>query len=353
MKQEKEIMKVIVCPDSYKGTMSAFEAAEAMKSGIHAAIPDADVRCLPIGDGGEGTVDAIRRVFPAAEMISVETVNALGRPVSASYIMASGRMALIESAAASGLAQIPSEERDVMHSDTFGTGLLIADAVERGAKEIVVCMGGTATCDGGYGAYRALRNLDLDDISFTLLCDVENPFCGPQGAARTFGPQKGASPEEVEILDRRLRALASEYAAVNGVDVSAGKFAGAAGGLSGMLMACYGARSVRGIERVLEMLDFRAMIAGVDAVVTGEGKADATTLCGKAPMGVLDICREAACPVILVGGRIDDEDLLLKAGFAMVKQATPNNPVKGVSPEFYLREAVKAIFQGSKGSIRT
>ena len=314
------------------------------------ARPEAKVFSLPIGDGGEGTVTALSAGMANIETVTCDTVDALRRPIRASYAIKGSQTALIESAAASGLTLIDPEERDILKADTFGTGLLILDAYRRGIRRFIVCMGGTATCDGGYGAYEALRGEPVfaKESSITLLCDVENPLCGPQGAAAVFAPQKGASQEMIPELDNLLSLRARGYARHYGVDMRGMKYAGAAGGLAGMLMACFGAVPVRGITHVLQLLDFPRQVAGADMVITGEGRADASTLFGKAPMGVLESLRGLpggeSIPVALVCGRINDQDALREAGFDLVVQATPDNPATSVSPAEYLSRAVSQLF---------
>lgn len=337
-------MKILVCPDSFKGTMTAPEAAEAIRQGIAGALPGAEVDLLPIGDGGEGTAKAIAASLPGCRTVSCETTDPLGRPVIASYLITNDATAIIESAAASGLTLITPDERDIMRSDTYGTGLLIADAFRRGCRRFLICMGGTATCDGGEGALRAIREniAATERLDFLLLCDVENPMCGLRGAAAVFGPQKGATPEMVELLDARLRTLAESYRRENGVDPSGMRYAGAAGGLSGMLMACFGARPVSGISAVLDILDFDRHLKGTDLVITGEGRADATTLSGKAPYGILS--RARGIPVVLFCGRVANREELLAGGFRDAVEVSPFHPDPAVSPQSYLRSAVCSYF---------
>lgn len=337
-------MKVVVCPDSFKGTMTAVEAARAIRDGVMEAVPDAKVVMLPVGDGGEGTVDAIASALSGVEKVECRAVDALRRPVKAAYAIRNGTTAMIESASASGLTLISPDERNIMKADTYGTGLLLADARKRGIHDFIVCMGGTATCDGGYGALQAMIDSGEDfstDVKFTLLCDVENPLCGPDGAAAVFGPQKGATPQTIPLLEERLAKLSEEYGSRMGIDVAAMKYAGAAGGLAGMLMACFGAKPVSGIEKVLELLEFEKQLKDADLVITGEGRGDATTLSGKAPAGILKSARRVGVPVVLACGRIGNYELLSKAGFDSLVEATPDSPHPDVTPAGYLREAVR------------
>lgn len=339
-------MKVIVSPDSYKGTMTATEAADAIAMGVRCVFPKADVVKLPVGDGGEGTMEAILSSdgIQTSGVFQREciTVDPLRRPLHARYAvftMNGKETALIESAAASGITLVIPKDRDIMNSDTFGTGILIADAYRRGVRRFLICMGGTATCDGGLGAYKAMKGIIGTDAFFTLLCDVENPLCGPQGAASVFGPQKGATARQISLLDHRLRELAQEYSEESGIDVTNMKFAGAAGGMAGMLMACFGALPVSGIRKVLELLNFDLHLEGADLVITGEGRVDATTCSGKAPMGILESARRRGVPTAVIGGSVADREKLISAGFRHILQATPDDTDPSISPVRFLTDA--------------
>lgn len=336
-------MKIIVSPDSFKGTLSAIEAAEAMRKGVEGVIPEAEVVSLPVGDGGEGTVDALLKGAlqkGPCEIVECETVDPLRRPMRTSYIVTDGHTAYMESASASGLTLLRPEERNILQADTYGTGLLIADAFRRGVRKLYVGMGGTATCDGGFGAYKAMKEAKVEGVEIILLCDVENHMCGPEGAAAVFGPQKGATPEMIPILNDKLQACCRLYEDEGGVNVENMKFAGAAGGLAGMLMACFGARPVRGIEEVLSLLNFEKHLEDASLVITGEGKADVTTLFGKAPSGILRVSSAAGVPVALIAGKVSDREALLRSGFRYVAPATPAGVEPGQEAEKYLTEAV-------------
>ena len=330
--------------------MTAVQAAEAIALGIKEVMPEAEVLSLPVGDGGEGTADAIVAALSGkgqAEIkkICCKTLDPLRRDISTHYHLIHGTTALIESAAASGLNLLRREERDVMRADSYGTGLLIADAFKKGVRDFLICMGGTATCDGGYGAYCAMQEAKVEGATFTLLCDVRNPLCGPDGAAAVFGPQKGATPEIIRLLEERLKECAARYMARFAADASDMEYAGAAGGLAGMLMSCYGARPLSGIGKVLSLYDFADMLKNVSLVITGEGCADATTLSGKAPAGVLYEAKKAGIPVALVAGRVVGKEALLREGFEYVAGATPSNPDPGVAPEKYLAGAVANLLR--------
>lgn len=344
-------MKILVCPDSFKGTLTAREAAAAIGAGVGAVFPNACIELLPVGDGGEGTVSALAASLPGASMVECETVDPLRRPLRASYMIA-GKKAYIESAAASGLTLVSPEERDIMRADTYGTGLLIADAWRRGIRDITVGMGGTATCDGGFGAYEALSPIlppkESAQCRFTLLCDVTNPLCGEEGAARVFGPQKGAGENDIPLLEMKLENLARFYGLFLGMDVTGMRYAGAAGGLAGMLMAVYGARPVEGIGEVLDILGFERRLKGADLLITGEGKADATTLSGKAPSGILRRASLLNVPVGLIAGRVEVPELFIKEGFEYVEQATPEGTDPCEAPFLNLQKAASRL----AGSLR-
>lgn len=340
--------RILVCPDSFKGTMTATEAASAIAGGLREAVAEARIIELPIADGGEGTVDVLARTMEGIEKVTCRTTDPLGRGITASYAILRENTAIVESASASGLTLVKREERDIMKADTYGSGLLLADAFNRGIRNFIIGMGGTATCDGGKGALEALRQLApglwREETRFTLLCDVDNPFCGPQGAAEVFAPQKGATREMIPVLEKRLRERAKEYAEFRGIDPTSMKFAGAAGGLAGMFMACFDAKPVSGIEKVLELTGFHHRVEEADLVITGEGKCDRTTLSGKAPKGILEGAAKKGVPVVMVAGRVADRETLLNAGFAGVVEATPLNPDPDISPAEYLHNAIKEYF---------
>lgn len=335
--------RVLVCPDSFKGTLTAGEAAEAMRCGVKDAIPGAETVLLPVGDGGEGTVEALAATLARnhrVEWAECAAVDPLRRPIKCRYAVVDGHVALIESASASGLTLLVPAERDILNADTYGTGMMIAHAHSLGIREFIIGMGGTATCDGGRGVLQALADTPLDgNEKFTLLCDVDNPLLGSRGAATVFAPQKGASPDEIPVLEARLAMLAKQYKKYHGVDVSSMRCAGAAGGLAGMLMACFGTRAVDGIGFLLDAADFDTLLAEADVVVTGEGRLDRTTLSGKAPKGILDRAMRADVPVIAIGGSVDGAGDLLRAGFAAVYAATPEGVAPGERAAEYLRMA--------------
>ena len=335
-------MKIVVAPDSFKGCLSAREVADALASALRERHPDWTVVEHPLSDGGEGTVDT---VVPALGGTFREAVvsDPLGRPVSARYGL-SGDTAILEVAEACGLKRLSPEERNPLIASTYGVGELLLAARNAGARRLVVGLGGTATCDGGAGMMRVphLREA-LADCRIEILCDVAIPFIGPEGTARVYAPQKGAFPADVEVLEKRLEALAGTILEETGVDVLALPSAGAAGGLAGAFQAWLKAESVSGIDRILDLTGFDAVVSGADIVLTGEGKSDRQTLSGKVALGVLR--RAKGVPVFLVSGRIEDAEALSAAGFAGLVPVSPESlPLQeAMKPEVAKENLRKAV----------
>jgi glycerate kinase len=305
---------VLVAPDKFKGTLSAEEAALAIGRGLVRGGVES-VELLPVADGGEGTMDALVRSLHG-RVLAVEAHDPLGRPVEAAFgLVHGGRTAVVEAAQASGLWRVPPVERDAAGASTRGTGELIKAAVESGAREVIVAAGGSATTDGGRGALEALgarftqQRADLETLRQTLrrvrlavACDVRNPLLGPDGAAAAFAPQKGADPETVAKLERRLADWAKLARHSTGRDPSAEPMAGAAGGLAGGLWAFAGAALRPGAALVLDVAGFDALAYESFAVVTGEGRLDEQTLGGKAVFEVATRCRQGGVPCYAVVG---------------------------------------------------
>jgi glycerate 2-kinase len=307
---------VLVAPDKFKGTYPAAEVAAAIAEGLREGGRNAEE--LPVADGGEGTADALVRAL-GGEWVEADATDALGRPIRGRFAMladgaaiasaprASGRVAVIEAAEASGLARIAASERDAFAASTRGTGELIAAACDAGASQVFVAVGGTATTDGGVGALEALDEAKVD-AEFTVICDVRTPF---EHAARVFAPQKGADPDTVKRLKRRLDAFAEKATR----DPRGIPMTGAGGGLSGGLYAQRGATLVPGAPFVLDALGFDARMRAASFVVTGEGRIDEQTLEGKAAGEVAVRCRQAgvACHAIVGEDAIDDFNLRVLA----------------------------------------
>lgn len=322
----------LLAPDSFKGTLSAAEVCSVMERVILARCPDARVHSLPIADGGEGTVECFLAAA-GGERVPCRVSGPLGGELESFYALLPDGTAVVEMAAAAGLPLLEGR-LDPLGCTTYGVGQLIRAAVERGARRVVVGLGGSATTDGGTGAAAALgavfrdgngdaflptgetlRDIASIDISgvptclhgaeVVCMCDVEHPLFGPNGAAYVFSPQKGASPDQVEFLDQGLAHLSGVIARCLGRSVDALPGGGAAGGMGAGLTAFLGARLQRGIDTVLDIAGFRRLAEGADLIFTGEGKLDAQSLGGKAVLGVARSARACGVPVVAVVGGVE------------------------------------------------
>ncbi len=340
-------MKVVVACDSFKGSIDSRGAGNAVAAGVKAACPDADVNVLAVGDGGEGTVDALIDSLGGCR-VECRVAGPLGDPVTADYgLSGDGTTAVMEMARASGITLIDAARRNPLYTSTFGTGQMIADALARGCRTIMMGIGGSATNDGGMGMLAALgakfydaagnvlapcgESLELvarADLSglmpesrrarFMIACDVDNPLCGPRGASHVYGPQKGADAAMVERLDRGMAVYARALAAAAGRDCAEMPGAGAAGGLGFAFATVFDAELRPGIELVLDLLQFDKAIEGSSLVVTGEGRMDRQTVMGKAPWGIMQRARRQDIPAVAVAGSVSDAEVLVEAGFAAV-----------------------------------
>ncbi len=335
------VMKIIVAPDSYKECLPAKQVAQTISRAIEC--PGAEIIEMPLADGGEGTLDVLAGTFKA-EMREAIVHDPLGRPIKANYAVA-GDTAIIEVAQACGLGLLSQPERNPLKASSYGVGELLMAAAE--CNNFIIGLGGSATCDGGAGmlSVPGVKAL-LAKSQIELLCDVEAPFVGVRGAARVFAPQKGASPADVEILERQMVKLAGAFYAKTGVDVSHIPGAGAAGGLAGAFLAYSSTHISKGIDRILELTGFDRAACNANIIITGEGKSDAQTLLGKVPYGVLQHSRGAK--VVLVSGRIDNASELLAAGFAHIIEVTPRTmPLpRALNPETaksLLQSAIKSV----------
>lgn len=333
------LMKVVVATDSFKGSLSSLEAGNAVRAGILSVRPDASVTVLPLADGGEGTLDAIAP-YVGGEVRNVTVTGPLGSPVSASYLFDPGsQTAYIEMAKASGLMLV-SSSLDPLHSTSYGTGELMSDAISSGARSLVICIGGSATNDGGAGMLQALGcrltrkdNTDIpfgaaglkdlaavdlsvlpDNISVTVASDVTNPLCGQNGASFVYGPQKGASPETAAEMDSYLH----HFASISGFDPFE-PGTGAAGGMSFALKNFLGASLRSGADIVNELTGIESLIKDCDIVITGEGRMDSQTVNGKAPYKVLQLGLKYGKQVIGITGILGEGyEKCLEAGFAKI-----------------------------------
>lgn len=335
--------KFILAIDSFKGCLTSREANQAAAEGIRNIFPNAEIIQIPVSDGGEGFVEAFHSAI-GGEIQELTVNDPLMRPVVAHYLL-KDTTAVIEIAQASGLPLLKKEERNPLIASSYGTGELVADAILKGAKHIIVGLGGSATSDAGIGMIRAMvkifvKNGTWDDIKelksvhFTIASDVKNPLCGENGAAHVFGPQKGASQKDVVTLDNRAKRFAEASAKHFGYDRSNVEGAGAAGGLGYAFLQYMGAEFKSGIQLLLETIHFDEIVKDTELIITGEGSSDHQTLMGKLPVGILEQSGDA--PVCLIAGRIGDREQLLKAGFTYVECI---NPV-GITLEEAMRKEV-------------
>jgi len=339
-------MRIVLAPDSFKESMSAAEAAAAMARGVRAVLPYAECIEVPMADGGEGTTDALVAAL-GGEWRGLASQDALGRPIEARYGATADGLAIVEVAAAVGIGLIARADRDPMASTSLGVADLVTDALDAGATRIIVGLGGTVTTDGGAGLLAGLGALWLDaegrelaptpgalaqldrvdlagldprlrEVSVELACDVTNPLLGPSGSAAVFGPQKGATPEQVPVLDAVLARIADALVAAGLPDVRQRPGAGAAGGLGAAFLAL-GAGMRRGVDVVADAAGLAGAVEGADLVLTGEGSIDSQTLSGKTPAGVADVAARFGVPVIAFAGRLGEGvDQLIDNGFAAV-----------------------------------
>ena len=328
------MMQIVVAPDSLKECLSATKVALAVSEGIKRVFPDAGITCIPIADGGEGTVEALVTAT-GGTIVPTPAVDALNRPIHSFYgILGDGKTALIEMAAASGIELLAHTERNPLITSTFGTGLLIKAALDAGFTQLIVGIGGSATNDGGAGMAQALGfglfdhdglplnlgggslgNLHSIDSSkvhpllrkakITVACDVRNPLLGSTGATTIYGPQKGATPEMLETLERNMIHYSNILQQEFGIDVSKLSGSGAAGGLGAGLMAFCNAEMVSGFELISQLTNLEQHISEASMVFTAEGKIDAQTAYGKTVSGVAQIAKRYQVPVIALAGMVE------------------------------------------------
>ncbi|MEK4300098.1 glycerate kinase [Oceanobacillus sp. FSL W8-0428] len=329
-------MKIIVAPDSFKGSLSAVEAANSINKGIKNAFPEAETVLIPVADGGEGTLETLVAATQG-EIRKVVVIDPLGNKVEAEYgVLGDKKTCVIEMAAASGLTLISNEELSPLETTTYGTGQLIKQALDDGFTSFVVGLGGSATNDGGAGMLQALGlkisdadgneigygggaldKIDSIDTSsfdsrvkscqFLIASDVENPLIGPNGASHIFGPQKGATPDIIEQLDKNLAHWADQVAQVTGFKLHDMPGAGAAGGIGGAFQAFFPCELERGIDVVLDYSNINQSLAGTDLVITGEGRVDGQTASGKTPLGVAQRAKTQGIPTVILAGSVSED----------------------------------------------
>ena len=376
-------MKIVIASDSFKGSLSSHEVAQAAMRGVKQVYPACEIVAVNVADGGEGTVEAVVEAL-GGEIVTITVSDPLGCPVSACYGLA-GNTAIIEMAAASGLTLLTAEERNPWLTSTYGTGEMILDAIRRGCREFFVGIGGSATNDAGTGMLQALgfRFYDVDeheitnccggklqDIAriddsevtaavrqsrFIVACDVDTPFCGYEGAAYVFAPQKGADAEMVARLDTGMVSFAKVIVKTYGIDVTSMAGAGAAGGMGGGFYAFLNARLKRGVDMVLDAIDFDRIIRGADLVITGEGKIDYQTVKGKTAAGVLARAKAQDIPVVAIAGSVEKCESVEQMGFAGVYSILEEEVPLDVAmqPDFAaanIEKTVKKIISLQRGS---
>ena len=325
-------MKTVIAIDSFKGSLSSLEAGYAAQRGVRRVYPDADIKVLPLADGGEGTVEAI--VYATdGEIIKAEVTSALGDRIIAEYGVINGKTAVIEMAAAAGITLVPLKERNPLYTTTYGVGELILDAIDRGCRDFLIGIGGSATNDGGIGMLLALgfdlldrsgkrvsmfgkgladiqsiktdgAKKELSECRFRIACDVKNPLCGENGCSAVYGPQKGATPEIIRDMDAWLLQFSRLTERTLGVSYADCFGAGAAGGLGFALTSYLSAQMVSGIELVTEAIGLESIVTNADIVITGEGRLDGQSAMGKAPVGVARLAKRHGIPVIAFSGAV-------------------------------------------------
>ncbi|EKF9834698.1 glycerate kinase [Vibrio cholerae] len=346
-------MKVVIAPDSFKESLTAKQVCDAIQAGLARVWNDAKFVAIPVADGGEGTVQSLVDATQG-RIVDVNVMGPQGKRVDAFYgILGDNQTAVIEMAAASGLHHVPITQRDPKLTTSFGTGELMVHALDQGITKLIIGLGGSATNDGGVGMLAALgarfTNADGDPIQLTggglrelthidlqdfdprlqncdilVACDVNNPLCGDKGASAVFGPQKGATPEDVQLLDGALRQFGLLTEKVTGKMVLESAGAGAAGGMGAALLAYNQARLRPGIEIVLETVQLAHQVSDADLVITGEGRIDSQTVHGKTPMGVAKVAKRFDVPVLaLCGCTGDNYQAVYQCGIDAVFAAVP------------------------------
>ena len=340
-------MKILIAPDKFKGTLSAREAAENIAIGLREVLPEAKVDIMPMADGGEGTAESIAQAI-GGTWSTCQAHDPLGREIEARYAWVHDRkLAIMEMSEAAGMHRLSENERDPIHANTFGVGEMILDASSHGAREIIIGLGGSATNDGGFGMARSLgfrfdyehehehevsRLVDLAKITrpkdltlpkIVAAVDVRNPLLGENGATRVFGPQKGVTPDKIDILERALRKLADVVAQQFDYDYRNEPGAGAAGGLGFGLMSFCGAKVRPGFDVVAAAVGLETKMNDVDLVITGEGSLDRQTLEGKTPAGVARLARKLGKRVFAIVGRTSEDRQVCEIFDGVYENARP------------------------------
>ena len=327
-------MKFVLAPDKYKGSLTGHEFCDAVESGIKRVFPQAEILKRPLADGGDGTIEVVAH-YLNAHSISLKVTDPLFRKIKADYLLSDDKKtAFIEMSEASGYKLLAKAEMNCMHTTSWGTGEMIVDALDKGAQNIVLGIGGSATNDGGMGMATALgyefldkngkrlepvgKNLarvqeirsekvheKLDGVTIQIACDVNNPLYGENGAAKIYGPQKGASPEEVEQLDKGLEHFAQVLQSTFGIDVQQIPGAGAAGGMGAGSVVFLKAELASGVDLVMQLADFDAALTKADWIITGEGQLDGQTFSGKTIAGVIQSAKKKGVPIAAFCGSVN------------------------------------------------
>lgn len=366
--------KIVLAIDSFKGCLSSKEIEQCIAEEIHRILPSCQTVCIPIADGGEGMLDTLIEATQGT-FVSTQAHDPLMRIRPTRYgILGDQRTAVIEMAEINGLTTLSPIERNPMKTSTYGTGELIKDALEKGFCRFIIGIGGSATNDAGMGMIQALgahlydkqgneleqggkimeqiARIDLNHLhpalkeaTFIVACDVQNPFCGPQGAAYVFARQKGASEEQIRQLDEGMRHLALLIERDFSYNINKVKGSGAAGGLGGAFATFLQAHLQSGIDLLLNAVDFDRKITNADWIITGEGKADRQTAEGKVPAGVLKRAKKTGIPVMLIAGKVEDKACLQQMGFSRIVQVSPDNlPLEeAMRPEVTRENTQRAI----------
>src|SRR6476469_2061988 len=365
-------MKILIAPDKFKGTLNAREVAQNIAKGLLDVVPDAQIEVVPMADGGEGTAEAICEAR-GGSWLECKAHDPLGREINARYgWIDQEKLAVMEMSEAAGMRRLSESERDPIRATTFGVGEMILDATKRGANEIIIGLGGSATNDGGFGMARALgfrfefeheqereqgqlRLTDLVDLkgitgpidlvvpTIIAAVDVKNPLLGENGATRVFGPQKGASNSDLNNLERALTRLAHVVAADFGFDHRCEAGAGAAGGLGFGLLSFCGATIRPGFEVVAQAVGLEAKMKDADLVITGEGSLDRQTLEGKTPVGVARLARKLGKPVFAIVGRASEDRELREIFEGIYQNARP-----GMSQQENMKRAAELLRENAR-----
>lgn len=366
-------MKIVIAPDSFKGSLTSIQATQAIANAFEKVSSKFEIVKIPISDGGEGFVDALQFSIGGETIETIVSGPLPGQKVKAKFLM-KGDTAIIEMASASGLTLVPKNKRDPKITTTYGVGELIKKAIEHGASEIIIGVGGSATNDGGMGMASALGYKFLDEkgkplkqgginllklkkiddsevddkvkgVNFKVAVDVLNPLCGPEGASFTYAPQKGASKDDLPKLDKALKRLAEVVKEKYNIDIENLPGAGAAGGLAGGLVAFCNAKIERGISLFLDLVSFDEKIKNANLIITGEGKLDSQVKYGKALKGIVERANKQNIPVIAIVGRVEGEpmELINSLGLSAVFTMTD----VGMKETFAIKNAEKNLFNAS------